>query len=104
MNAHDGMRCTWETCGELPTFVDIAGFLAHAANVHHYELHIKLERIPKRRRAVSGWNTIFQQLQQIVKIEPIGHRVGKIGPRLLAASNTKSNETYRRSQRLNSHW
>ncbi|KAI9045815.1 uncharacterized protein KD926_007118 [Aspergillus affinis] len=50
MNAHDGVRCTWETCSKLPTFIDIVEFLAHAANIHHYDLHIKLERIPKRRK------------------------------------------------------
>jgi PAS domain-containing protein len=112
MNAHDGVRCTWETCGGLPTFIDVAGFLAHAANVHHYDLHIKLERIPKRQRPSRDETSSSSSPIRSLKSSRLGTEtpassvdieIGKIDPRLLTASNTKSNETYRRSQRLKSH-
>lgn len=112
MNAHDGVRCTWETCSELPTFIDIAEFLAHAANIHHYDLHIKLERIPKRRKPSQDETPSFSSSSMSLRssrsatetpASSIDIEIGKIDPRLLAASNTKYNETCRRSQRLNPH-
>ena len=112
MNAHDGVRCTWETCSELPTFIDITEFLAHAANIHHYDLHIKLERIPKRRKPSRDETPSFSSSSMSLSssrsatetpASSVDIEIGKIDPRLLAASNTKYNETCRRSQRLNPH-
>ncbi|ODM19121.1 hypothetical protein SI65_05738 [Aspergillus cristatus] len=112
MNAHDGVHCTWETCSKLPTFIDIAEFLAHAANIHHYDLHIKLEHIPKRRKPSRDETPSFSSSSMSLRssrsatetpASSVGIEIGKIDPRLLAASNTKYNETCRRSQRLNPH-
>jgi len=112
MNAHDGVRCTWETRSELPTFIDIAEFLAHAANIHHYDLHIKLGCIPRRQQPSQDETPSFSSSSRSLRssqsatetpASSVDIEIGKIDPRLLAASNTKYNETCRRSQRLNSH-
>ena len=113
MNAHNGVSCTWETCSKLPTFINISEFLAHAANIHHYDLHIKLEHIPKRRQPSQDKTPSFSSSSRSLRsswsgtetpASSVDIEIGKIDPRLLAASNTKYNETYRRSQRLNPHW
>jgi hypothetical protein len=49
-NAHDGIRCTWKACCDLPVFIEVAEFLAHAVKVHEYDVNIKLSHLAKRQR------------------------------------------------------
>jgi hypothetical protein len=44
----DGISCNWSFCRDVPKFKEINGFLAHAVNVHAYDVHIKLQHLPKR--------------------------------------------------------
>lgn len=46
--AHDGISCNWEACRNVPKFTEITEFLAHASNVHEYDVNIKLCHLPKR--------------------------------------------------------
>lgn len=113
MNAHDRIHCTWETCSKLPTFINITDFLAHTANIHHYNLHIKLEHIPKRQQPSWDETPSFSSSSRSLRsswsatetaASSVNIEIGKIDPRLLAASNSKYNKTYRWSQWLNPHW
>jgi hypothetical protein len=44
----DGISFNWSSCRDVPKFEEIAEFLAHAVNVHEYDVHIKLQHLPKR--------------------------------------------------------
>ena len=41
----DGLCCTWKVCRGHPHFMDITGFLAHAATIHKYDVNIKLAHL-----------------------------------------------------------
>lgn len=43
----DGISCNWSSCRDVPKFEEITGFLAHAVNVHAYDVHIRLQHLPK---------------------------------------------------------
>jgi hypothetical protein len=40
-----GLCCTWKVCRGHPPFMDITGFLAHAATIHKYDVNIKLAHL-----------------------------------------------------------
>lgn len=44
----DGISCNWSSCRDVPKCEEITGFLAHAVNVHAYDVHIKLQNLPKK--------------------------------------------------------
>lgn len=48
VHAHDGISCNWEACRDVPKFTKITEFLAHASNVHKYDVNIKLCHLPER--------------------------------------------------------
>ncbi|EGC45731.1 conserved hypothetical protein [Histoplasma capsulatum var. duboisii H88] len=48
VHAHDGISCNWEACRNVPKFTEITEFLAHASEVHKYDVNIKLCHLPQR--------------------------------------------------------
>ena len=47
VHAHDGISCNWEACGHIPKLSKVTEFLAHAAQVHTYDIKIKLCHLPQ---------------------------------------------------------
>ncbi|RHZ45040.1 uncharacterized protein CDV56_100457 [Aspergillus thermomutatus] len=45
--AHDGISCTWAACQDVPKFIEVTKFLAHAVTVHSYDVQIKLQHLTK---------------------------------------------------------
>ncbi|EAL91115.2 conserved hypothetical protein [Aspergillus fumigatus Af293] len=46
--AHEGISCTWSACCNVPKFAKATEFLAHAVDVHSYDIGIKLKHLPSR--------------------------------------------------------
>jgi hypothetical protein len=46
--AHEGISCTWAACCNVPKFTKATEFLAHAVDVHLYDIGIKLKHLPSR--------------------------------------------------------
>jgi hypothetical protein len=47
VHAHDGISCNWEACRNVSKFSKVTEFLAHAAQVHKYDVKIKLCHLPQ---------------------------------------------------------
>lgn len=54
--ARDGISCTWAACHSAPKFTEVTEFLAHATTVHKYDVHIKLQHLPKNSRVTCSEN------------------------------------------------
>ncbi|EAW15512.1 uncharacterized protein NFIA_048490 [Aspergillus fischeri NRRL 181] len=46
--AHEGISCTWAACCDVPKFTKATEFLAHAVDVHSYDIQIKLKHLPSK--------------------------------------------------------
>lgn len=93
VHAHDGISCNWEACSNMPKFSKVTEFLAHAAQVHAYDIKIKLCHLPQSPRiACSAISSIDSsevssecdsQPQTETPASSVGFEITNIDPRLL---------------------
>lgn len=107
---HDGISCNWSSCRDVPKFAEITGFLAHAAKVHAYDIHIKLHHLPKRPRPSCSVSSSLGSIEVSESDSPsgndtpsssVGSEIANIDPRLLESQDTTiSRPPLRRSKRV----
>ena len=92
VHAHDGISCNWEACSNMPKFSKVTEFLAHAAQVHAYDIKIKLCHLPQSPRiACSAISSIdSSEVSSECDSQPqtetpasVGFEITNIDPRLL---------------------
>jgi hypothetical protein len=62
----DGLCCTWKVCRGHPHFMDITGFLAHAATIHKYDVNIKLAHLSEFRKLWKRGRKEWKSLEKAV--------------------------------------
>ncbi|OJJ85810.1 uncharacterized protein ASPGLDRAFT_81462 [Aspergillus glaucus CBS 516.65] len=93
VHAHDGISCNWEAYGNMPKFSKVTEFLAHAAQVHAYDIKIKLCHLPQSPQiACSAISSIYNsevssecdsQPKSETPASSVGFEITNIDPRLL---------------------
>ncbi|GKZ75057.1 hypothetical protein AnigIFM50267_002296 [Aspergillus niger] len=108
---NDGIRCTWPTCHSIPKFTKVTEFLAHAASVHAYDIHIKLQHLPNENRITNSDTSSVDSSEDSVESDgrlgtvtpasSVDFEPANIDPRLLEYNKATATETpLRRSKRL----
>ncbi|KAF7164504.1 hypothetical protein CNMCM6106_001022 [Aspergillus hiratsukae] len=109
--AHEGISCTWAACCNVPKFREATEFLAHAANVHSYDVQIKLKHLPKRPLLTCSDSSSIDSTDASLKsygrsgtdtpASSVGPETANIDPRLLESQKATATEPpRRRSKRL----
>lgn len=98
--AHDGISCNWEACGNIPKFSKVTEYLAHAAQVHAYDINIKLCHLPQGPRIAYNTTSSIDspevssecdsQPKSDTPASSVGFELTNIDPRLLEPQTVNS--------------
>jgi hypothetical protein len=109
--AHEGISCTWPACCNVSKFTKATEFLAHAVDVHSYDIQIKLKHLPSSPLLtcsnISSIDSTDASLESCgrsgtsTRASSVGPATGNIDPRLLELDKaTVTEPPPRRSKRL----
>jgi hypothetical protein len=109
--AHEGISCTLAACCNVSKFTKATEFLAHAIDMHSYDIHIKLKHLRSRPllscsdiSSIDSTDASLESCARSGTITPassVDTATGNINPRLLELDKaTVTEPPPRRSKRL----